>query len=47
MVQQGAQIKEIADVLGHSTIDTTFIYTKVNLPMLRRVAMPWPPEARV
>jgi len=46
MVQQGARIKEIADVLGHATIDTAFIYTKVNLPMLRRVAMPWPREER-
>jgi integrase/recombinase XerD len=46
MVQQGARIKEIADVLGHARIDTTFIYTKVNLPMLRRVAMPWPREVR-
>ncbi|MFH2001348.1 MAG: tyrosine-type recombinase/integrase [Planctomycetota bacterium] len=46
MVQQGARIKEIADVLGHVTIDTAFIYTKVNLPMLRQVAMPWPREAR-
>lgn len=42
MVQKGATIKEIADVLGHRSIDTTAIYTKVDLPKLREVAMPWP-----
>ena len=42
MVQKGARLKEVADVLGHASIDTTTIYAKVNLPMLRQVAMPWP-----
>lgn len=42
MHQQGATLKEVADVLGHRSIDTTVIYTKVNLPMLERVALPWP-----
>ncbi len=46
MVQNGVRIKEIADVLGHASMDTTFIYTKVNLPELRRVAMPWPREVQ-
>lgn len=35
-------IKAIADVLGHRYIDTTFIYAKADLKMLRYVAMPWP-----
>ena len=42
MIQRGATLKEIADILGHRSIDTTTIYAKVNLPMLANVAMPWP-----
>lgn len=42
MVQQGVSIKEVADFLRHRSLDTTTIYTKVNLPMLLEVALPWP-----
>ena len=42
MLERGARVKELADVLGHSTIDTAAIYAKVNLPMLSAVSMPWP-----
>lgn len=42
MVQEGVSLKEVADVLGHRSIDTTLIYTKVDLPQLARVALPWP-----
>lgn len=42
MVRNGVTLKEIADILRHGDIDTTQIYTKVNLPELRQVAMPWP-----
>jgi len=42
MHQRGASLKEIADVLGHRSIDTSVIYTKVNLPALKTVALPWP-----
>jgi len=42
MVQQGVSIKEVADFLRHRSLDTTMIYTKVNLPMLLEVALPWP-----
>jgi site-specific recombinase XerD len=44
MVQQGVSIKEVADFLRHRSLDTTVIYTKVNLPMLLEVALPWPKE---
>lgn len=37
----GTSLKGIADILGHKTIDTTMIYTKVDLPNLFSVAMPW------
>jgi site-specific recombinase XerD len=42
MLQRGASIKEIADVLRHKCLDTTAIYTKVDLPRLAAVALPWP-----
>jgi site-specific recombinase XerD len=46
MVQGGIRIKDVADVLGHTSIDTTTIYAKVNLPMLKRVALAWPAEVQ-
>ena len=42
MLQRGATLKDIADVLGHQCLDTTAIYAKVDLPTLQKVAMPWP-----
>lgn len=42
MVQHGASLNEVADVLGHRDLDTTAIYAKVDLPALREVALPWP-----
>jgi site-specific recombinase XerD len=42
LVRQGASLKEIADFLGHRNLETTTIYAKVDLPALRRVALPWP-----
>lgn len=45
LIQQGQSIKEVADFLRHRSIDTTGIYAKVNLPMLREAALPWPKEA--
>jgi site-specific recombinase XerD len=41
-IQAGATLKQIADLLGHRSIDTTAIYAKVDLPTLRQVALPWP-----
>jgi integrase/recombinase XerD len=41
LVSAGASLKEVADVLGHTSLDSTAIYTKVDLPRLRRVALPW------
>jgi integrase/recombinase XerD len=42
--RHGASLKEVADVLGHLSLDTTAIYTKVDLPALAAVALPWPEE---
>ena len=42
LLRAGASLKEIADLLGHRSIDTTAIYTKVDLRKLTEVALPWP-----
>ena len=42
--RRGASLKEVADLLGHRCLDTTAIYTKVDLPALAAVALPWPEE---
>jgi site-specific recombinase XerD len=42
--RRGASLKEVADILGHRCLDTTAIYTKVDLPALAAVGLPWPEE---
>jgi integrase/recombinase XerD len=42
LVNQKIPIKTIADLLGHRWIETTFIYTKVNVTQLRELARNWP-----
>jgi integrase/recombinase XerD len=42
--RHGASLKDVADLLGHLSLDTTVIYTKVDLPALAAVALPWPEE---
>ncbi|MGH7074076.1 MAG: tyrosine-type recombinase/integrase [Stellaceae bacterium] len=42
LVRQHRPINEIADLLGHRSIDTTAIYVKVALPQLADVALPFP-----
>lgn len=44
MLRAGANLKELADVLRHRSLDTTVIYAKVDLPRLAMVALPWPGE---
>jgi site-specific recombinase XerD len=44
MHQRGVPLKNIADVLGHQSIDTSAVYTRVNLPQLATAALPWPEE---
>lgn len=43
--QQGASMKALADLLGHTSLQSTTIYTRVNLRQLRLVALPWPRSA--
>lgn len=42
MVQNGASIPEISEVLRHRSLNTTGIYAKVAFEALRGVARPWP-----
>jgi integrase/recombinase XerD len=42
LVSQRRPINEVADLLGHRSIDTTAIYVKVALPQLADVALPFP-----
>jgi integrase/recombinase XerD len=42
LLQRGAGLKAIADLLGHRGLDTTTAYTRIDIAQLRRVALPWP-----
>lgn len=44
MVQRGHSLKEVADVLGHRHLETTFIYTKIDFNSLEQVPLEWPEE---
>jgi integrase/recombinase XerD len=46
MVCRGASFKEVADVLGHQSLQTTSIYAKLDLAALSQVALPWPGGAQ-
>jgi integrase/recombinase XerD len=46
LVQRGISLKAVADLLGHSNLNTTQIYAKVDLPLLKQMAMPWPKEVQ-
>lgn len=43
-IQQGTPIKTLADLMGHKCINSTFIYTKVDVERLRTLAWEWPEE---
>ena len=45
LVGQRRPINEVADLLGHRSIDTTAIYVKVAVPQLADVALPFPGRA--
>jgi integrase len=46
MVNGGAGMKAVADVLGHRSLQTTGIYAKLDLDALVGVALPWIGGAR-
>jgi integrase len=41
MVCNGVPLKDVADVLGHRSLQSTGIYIKLDEPSLREVALPW------
>jgi site-specific recombinase XerD len=43
---QGQSLKTIADFLGHRSLESTRIYTKVDSEQLRAVGLPWPYEVK-
>ncbi len=47
LINAGATLKQIADLLGHRSIDTTRIYAKIDLASLAQVALPWPAAMEV
>jgi len=46
MINEGVDIKTIADVLGHEQITTTMRYLRIGLAKLRKVSGQWPEEVR-
>jgi site-specific recombinase XerD len=42
MLQQGASLSEIGEILRHRSPQTTAIYAKVDLISLSTLALPWP-----
>jgi site-specific recombinase XerD len=47
LVQKGANLKEIADLLRHRHVNSASVYAHVDLPALQALAQPWPKEARL
>ena len=45
MLAADVGLESIAAVLRHQSIETTWIYAKVDLHLLKEVAQPWPEEA--
>lgn len=46
MLQQGASLSEIGELLRHRSPQTTAIYAKVDLVSLAKLALPWPGGAQ-
>jgi integrase/recombinase XerD len=44
LLRKGQPIKTIADLFGHRNINTTSIYTKVDMTSLRKLQQAWPCE---
>lgn len=46
MLQRGASLREIGEVLRHQSPQTTSIYARVDIGALRTLARPWPGGVR-
>jgi len=45
LLHEGLSLQEIGSLLRHRDVDTTALYAKVDVGLLREVALPWPQEA--
>jgi integrase/recombinase XerD len=45
LLRQGLSLQEIGSLLRHRDVDTTALYAKIDVDLLREVALPWPQEA--
>jgi len=46
LLRSGATLTEIGQLLRHASHDTTRIYAKVDIEVLRTLSLPWPGGAR-
>ena len=46
LLRAGASLTEIGQVLRHQDHDTTRIYAKVDIDVLRTLGLPWPGSVR-
>ena len=44
LLRAGAGMESVGTILRHNSPETTAIYAKVDLPMLMKIAQPWPGE---
>jgi site-specific recombinase XerD len=44
MLQEDVSLETIGGLLRHQSIETTVLYTKVDVKMLSEIAQPWPGE---
>lgn len=42
LLRHSASLEDISTILRHSSVETTQIYAKVDIPSLRQIAQPWP-----
>ena len=46
MLAYGQPLKNISDMMGHRSVETTYIYTKIDIEMLRQAALDWPEDVQ-
>jgi integrase/recombinase XerD len=42
LLREGVSLSAIGVLLRHASIETTTLYAKVDVDLLREVALPWP-----
>jgi site-specific recombinase XerD len=47
LLRRGVGVKAIGDLMGHHSLESTCVYLRLDMGMLRDVALPLPPIARV